>query len=169
MIYSLCVSSAGFTGTRCGYTVIPKELVVSDSEGNEFSVYKLWYRRQATKFNGVSYSVQCGAAAVFSPEGLKQIKKNIAFYKENAKIIADALTEMGIWFTGGENSPYIWLKCPGGMKSWDFFDKLLNEINVVGTPGAGFGENGEGFFRLTAFGDRENTLEAVKRIKSLRF
>ncbi len=161
--------TAGFTGTRCGYTVIPKELVVHDGEGLEHSVYKLWYRRQATKFNGVSYPVQCAAAAVFSPEGQKQIKENIAFYMENAKIIADALTEMGIWFTGGKNSPYIWLKCPAGMKSWDFFDKLLNEINVVGTPGAGFGDNGEGFFRLTAFGDRENTLEAVRRLKTLKF
>lgn len=161
--------TAGFTGTRCGYTVIPKELTAYDESGNPFNVYKLWYRRQATKFNGVSYPVQCGAAAVFSPEGQKQIKSNIAFYMENAKIIAQTLTEMGVWFTGGKNSPYIWLKCPNGMKSWEFFDKLLNEINVVGTPGAGFGENGEGFFRLTAFGDRENTLEAARRIKTLKF
>lgn len=161
--------TAGFTGTRCGYTVIPKELEFFDKNGKSFNVYKVWYRRQATKFNGVSYPVQCAAAAVFTELGQKEIKANIAYYMENAKVIADALTEMGIWFTGGKNSPYIWLKCPNGMGSWEFFDYLLTNANVVGTPGAGFGNNGEGFFRLTAFGDKAKTVEAVQRIKNLNF
>ncbi len=159
--------TAGFTGTRCGYTVIPHELEMKNSAGETVNIHKLWYRRQATKFNGVSYPVQCGAAAVFTNEGQKQIKANIAYYMENAQIIADALSELGIWFTGGKNSPYIWLKCPKNMGSWEFFDYLLDNANVVGTPGVGFGNNGEGYFRLTAFGDREATLEAVRRIKSL--
>lgn len=154
--------TAGFTGTRCGYTVVPKALVREDS-----SLNKMWLRRQTTKFNGVPYIVQKGAAAVFTPEGLPQIKDTIQYYLDNAKIIAQAMDELGIWYTGGTNSPYIWLKCPGNMKSWDFFDLLLEQANVVGTPGAGFGNNGEGFFRLTAFGNRENTQEAVERIKAL--
>ncbi len=154
--------TAGFTGTRCGYTVIPKEL-----ERDGHNIYKLWYRRQATKFNGVSWPVQCAAAAVFSPEGQQQIKVNLEYYKENARIIAAALDELGIYYTGGKNSPYIWLECPRGMKSWEFFDHLLHNANVVGTPGAGFGKNGEGFFRLTSFGDRDKTIEAVERIKKL--
>lgn len=154
--------TAGFTGTRCGYTVIPKEL-----ERDGHNIYKLWYRRQATKFNGVSWPVQCAAAAVFSEEGQKQIRINIEYYRENAKIITDALDELDIYYTGGKNSPYIWLKCPNNMGSWEFFDLLLHKANVVGTPGEGFGENGAGYFRLTSFGDRENTLEAVKRIKSV--
>lgn len=153
--------TAGFTGTRCGYTIVPTELV----RGGQ-SLNKLWLRRQTTKFNGVPYVVQRGAEAVFSPEGQHQIHTAIAYYKENAKIIAEALDELGIWYTGGINSPYIWLKCPNGMGSWEFFDFLLEQANVVGTPGAGFGDNGEGFFRLTAFGDRENTKEAVARIKA---
>lgn len=153
--------TAGFTGTRCGYTVIPKEL-----EMNGTNIYKLWYRREATKFNGVSYPVQCGAAAVFSDEGLAQIKENIRYYQANAKIITDTMDECGIKYTGGINSPYVWLKCPDNMKSWDFFDYLLNEIEVVGTPGAGFGKNGEGWFRLTSFGDREKTAEAMQRFKN---
>lgn len=152
--------TAGFTGTRCGYTVVPMNLV---REGQ--SLNKLWLRRQTTKFNGVPYVVQRGAEAVFTAEGQQQIHEAIAYYKENAKIIAEAMDELGIWYTGGVNSPYIWLKCPNGMGSWEFFDFLLEQANVVGTPGAGFGENGEGFFRLTAFGDRKNTKEAVKRIK----
>lgn len=154
--------TAGFTGTRCGYTVIPKEL-----ERDGHNIYKLWYRRQATKFNGVSWPVQCAAAAVFSDEGQKQIKENLSYYKENAKIIAEALDDAGIYYTGGKNSPYIWLECPNGMGSWEFFDLLLEKANVVGTPGSGFGKNGEGFFRLTSFGDREKTIEAVKRLKNL--
>lgn len=153
---------AGFTGTRCGYTVIPMEL-----ERDGVKLHKLWLRRQTTKFNGVPYIVQKGAATVFSEEGQKQIQANIGYYMENAKIIADAMREMNIWFTGGEHSPYIWLKCPNNMGSWEFFDYLLENANVVGTPGAGFGQNGEGFFRLTAFGDRENTKEAVARIQKL--
>lgn len=154
--------TAGFTGTRCGYTVIPKEL-----ERDGHNIYKLWYRREATKFNGVSYPVQCAAAAVFSEEGQKQIKENLSYYKENAKIISSALDELGIYYTGGKNSPYIWLECPNGMGSWEFFDYLLENANVVGTPGEGFGDCGKGYFRLTSFGDRDNTIEAVERIKKL--
>lgn len=154
--------TAGFTGTRCGYTVVPSELVF---EGK--SLNKMWLRRQTTKFNGVPYIVQKGAAAVFTTDGRAQIKENIDYYLGNAKIMADTLKELGIWFVGGENSPYIWLKCPNNMKSWDFFDYLLDNIQVVGTPGSGFGANGEGFFRLTAFGSRENTKKAMERLKSL--
>ena len=154
--------TAGFTGTRCGYTIIPKQLELDGT-----NIYKLWYRRLSTKFNGVSYPVQCAAAAVFSEEGQKQTKENIAYYKENAKIIAGAMDELGIKYTGGVNSPYIWLKCPNNMGSWEFFDYLLENAYVVGTPGEGFGKNGDGWFRLTSFGDRENTIEAVERIKKL--
>ena len=154
--------TAGFTGTRCGYTVVPQEL-----KRDGMSLNAMWLRRQTTKFNGVPYIVQRGAAAVFTPEGQRQIKENIAYYRENARIIAGALRERGVWFTGGENSPYIWLKCPDGLGSWDYFDRLLTEANVVGTPGEGFGKNGEGFFRLTAFGDRANTEEAVRRLARL--
>lgn len=153
---------AGFTGTRCGWTVVPQTLVYDGVKLN-----KLWLRRQTTKFNGVSYPVQKAAAAVFTPEGRRQIKENLDYYKTNARVITAALDELGIWYTGGINSPYIWLKCPDNMKSWDFFDLLLTKANVVGTPGAGFGEMGEGFFRLTAFGDRDRTVEAVERIKKL--
>ncbi|MBQ8885120.1 MAG: LL-diaminopimelate aminotransferase [Clostridia bacterium] len=154
--------TAGFTGTRCGYTVVPEAL-----EFSGMSLRKMWLRRQTTKFNGVSYIVQKGAAAVFTPEGEKQIAENLAYYRENAKIIADCMDECGVFYTGGKNSPYIWLECPKGMTSWEFFDYLLENIQVVGTPGSGFGKNGEGFFRLTAFGSRETTLEACKRLKTL--
>lgn len=154
--------TAGFTGTRCGYTVVPEVLNFQGS-----SLNKMWLRRQTTKFNGVSYIVQRGAEAVFTPEGQKQIRANIDYYRENAKLITDAMDELGIWYTGGQNSPYIWLKCPGNMKSWDFFDYLLEQANVVGTPGAGFGDNGEGFFRLTAFNNHENTKEAMERLKEV--
>ena len=153
---------AGFTGTRCGYTIVPKTL-----EKDGFSANKMWLRRQATKFNGVPYIVQKGAAAVFTEQGRKEINQNIAYYKNNAKIIAECMDELGIWYTGGKNSPYIWLKCPNNMKSWEFFDFLLNNAQVVGTPGAGFGSNGEGYFRLTAFGSEAVTREAVARIKSV--
>lgn len=153
---------AGFTGTRCGFTVVPK---VIKKDG--LSANKMWLRRQTTKFNGVPYIVQRAAAAVFTPEGRKQIAENLAYYEENAKLIADTLTELGVWFTGGKHSPYIWLKCPNGMSSWEFFDYLLQNAQVVGTPGAGFGVNGEGFFRLTAFGSKEVTKEAMARIKTL--
>ena len=149
---------AGFTGTRCGYTVVPKAL----GDAN-----KIWYRRQATKFNGASYVVQKGAEAVFSQEGQRQIKANIGFYKENAKLISECMDRLKIKYTGGKNSPYIWLKCPDGMNSWQFFDCLLENAQVVGTPGSGFGRNGEGFFRLTAFGGREETEEALERIEKL--
>ncbi len=161
--------TAGFTGMRCGYTVIPKELEVVASDGTTVSISQIWGRRQGSKFNGVSYPVQCGAAAVFSDEGQKQIKENIKYYQQNAKVISSTLDEMGIKYTGGKNSPYIWLKCPNGMDSWEFFDYLLKEANVVGTPGSGFGKNGEGWFRLTAFGDKDKTVEAMERIKNLKF
>ena len=154
--------TAGFTGTRCGWTVVPKTLVRDGAILN-----KLWLRRQTTKFNGVSYPVQKAAAAVFSPEGRAQIKANLDYYRENAKTITDALDKIGIRYTGGVNSPYIWLECPNNMKSWEFFDLLLEKANVVGTPGAGFGEMGEGCFRLTAFGDKERTKEAAERIVKL--
>lgn len=153
---------AGFTGTRCGYAVVPKQL-----EKDGFNANKAWLRRQSTKFNGVPYIVQKGAAAVFSDEGMAQIQSNLAYYKRNAGLIAECMDELGIWYTGGKNSPYIWLKCPRGMGSWEFFDYLLNNAQVVGTPGAGFGKNGEGYFRLTAFGSEEITREAVARIKKL--
>ncbi|MGN1007740.1 MAG: LL-diaminopimelate aminotransferase [Butyricicoccus sp.] len=154
--------TAGFTGTRCGYTVVPMAL-----ERDGMSLNKMWLRRQTTKFNGVPYVVQRGAAAVFSEEGQKQIQENLNYYKQNAKVLAETLDELGIWYTGGKNSPYLWLKCPNGMKSWEFFDYLLEKANVVGTPGSGFGANGEGFFRLTAFGDQQKTLEAAERLKTL--
>ena len=154
--------TAGFTGVRCGYTVVPKALIFDN-----ISVNNLWFRRQSTKFNGVSYVVQRGAAAVFSKTGLTQIKENINYYKENAHLIAEILHKKNIYFTGGENSPYIWLKCPDNMSSWEYFDYLLERANIVGTPGAGFGQTGEGFFRLTSFGDRENILKAVQRLKNL--
>lgn len=154
--------TAGFTGIRCGYTVIPSDL---SFEGQ--NINSMWLRRLACKCNGVSYITQRGAEAVFSEAGLTEIKKNINYYKENARLIASALEEMGIFFTGGKNSPYIWLKCPNNMNSWEFFDLLLNELNIIGTPGSGFGKNGEGFFRLSAFGDRADTIEAVKKLKKL--
>lgn len=156
---------AGFTGTRCAYTVVPKELMAVASDGTEVSVNKLWARRVSTKFNGVSYIIQKGAAAVYTEKGKKQTAETISYYMTNAAIIRDGLKEMGLEVFGGVNAPYIWLKTPKGMTSWELFDKLLNEVNVVGTPGSGFGPSGEGYFRLTAFGTRDNTLEAVKRIK----
>lgn len=166
--------TAGFTGTRCGYTIVPSDLKVSVSklkgikfENTEVQLNKLWLRRQTTKFNGVPYIVQRGAAAVFTEEGMAQCMENINYYRENAKIIADTMDELGIKYFGGINSPYIWLQCPNGMGSWEFFDYLLENINVVGTPGEGFGENGEGYFRLTAFGDKEKTIEAMDRLKNL--
>ena len=154
--------TAGFTGTRCGWTVVPLSL---ETEG--MSLNHMWLRRQTTKFNGVPYLVQRGAAAVFTPEGQRQTAEGIAYYRENAHLIADALTGLGIWYTGGVNSPYVWLACPDGMDSWTFFDRLLEKAQVVGTPGAGFGRNGEGYFRLTAFGDRDRTRQAVERLRRL--
>ena len=155
--------TAGFTGTRCGYTIMPKELTF---DGMRFN--KMWLRRQTTKFNGVSYIVQRGAQAVFTPEGRRQIKENIAYYHSNAAIITEALDELNIWYTGGKNSPYIWLRCPDGRNSWDFFDFLLDSAGIVGTPGAGFGKNGDRYFRLTAFSSQENTAKAMKLLKNLK-
>jgi LL-diaminopimelate aminotransferase len=155
--------TAGFTGTRCGYTIIPNELIVGGT-----SLNKMWYRRQSTKSNGVPYIVQRGAAAVFTPEGQAQVQKDIAYYMNNAHIITTALDKMkGVWYTGGTNSPYIWLRCFDNMSSWDFFDYLLEKARVVGTPGSGFGHNGENYFRITAFGNTESTKEAVERIQNL--
>ena len=155
--------TAGFTGTRCGYTVVPRDLVRKTADGRELSLNKMWLRRQTTKFNGVPYIVQKGAQKVFSKEGLAQCKANLAYYQENAKIIMQALDKCGIKYFGGMHSPYIWLECPKGMDSWAFFDYLLNKIALVGTPGSGFGKMGTKYFRLTAFGSRENTIEGMER------
>lgn len=157
--------TAGFTGTRCGYTIVPHDLVCKTKDGREMSLNKMWLRRQTTKFNGVPYIIQRGAEAVFSEEGQKQCREMLAFYKENARIMSEALAKKGIKFYGGTHSPYIWMQCPNGMGSWEFFDYLLEKLAVVGTPGAGFGSMGEGYFRLTAFGSRENTIEAMGRIE----
>ena len=154
--------TAGFTGTRCGYTVIPKDLTRGGMNLND-----MWVRNRTTKTNGVSYIIQKGAAAIFTPEGQQQIHQNIAIYKNNAKILMDALDKLGIWYTGGKNAPYIWMKCPGGMGSWEFFDYILNEIQVVGTPGEGFGACGEGYFRFSTFGSPEDTKTAAQRLVEL--
>ena len=161
--------NAGFTGTRCAFCVVPKELYAYTKSGEKVSLNSLWNRRHTTKFNGTPYIIQRGAEAAYSPEGKEQIKSMIAYYMENAKIIRDGIKELGFSVFGGVNAPYIWLKTPGKLTSWEFFDVLLNEANVVGTPGVGFGPSGEGYFRLTAFGSRENTVEAVSRIKKLSF
>lgn len=154
--------TAGFTGVRCGYTVVPKELVFEGASLNQF-----WARRQATKFNGVSYVTQRAAEAVYSEEGKKQTKETIAYYQRNARVIFDTLTEAGFTCYGAVNSPYVWLKTPDNMTSWEFFDDLLDKCQVVGTPGSGFGKSGEGYLRLTAFGNYVKTIEAVERIKSV--
>jgi len=159
--------TAGFTGTRCGYTIVPKAITSKSADGREMSLNKMWNRRQCTKFNGVPYIVQRAAAAVFSEAGMAEAKAMIAHYMENAKIISDTMTELGIRYTGGINSPYIWFECPFGMDSWQFFDFLLEKAGVVGTPGAGFGQNGNNWFRLTAFNNKENTVEAMKRFRSI--
>lgn len=158
--------TAGFTGTRCAYTVVPKDILVYDSNGEGHSLNRLWLRRQTTKFNGVSYPVQAGAAAIYTEEGKKQIQETIDYYMENARIIREGLKQAGFTVFGGVNAPYIWMKTPHNMGSWEFFDKLIKEAHVVGTPGAGFGASGEGYFRLTAFGTRENTEKAIERIKT---
>ena len=154
--------TAGFTGTRCGYTIVPSNLKYDGA-----TINKLWLRRQTTKFNGVPYVVQKGAEAVFSEQGQKQIKENINYYMNNAKLLSNSLKELGVWHVGGKNSPYIWFKCINNLNSWDFFDYLLENANVVGTPGSGFGKNGEGYFRMTAFASKENTIEAIDRIKNI--
>lgn len=151
---------AGFTGTRCGYTIVPQALA-----GGKLN--KMWLRRQTTKFNGVSYPVQRAAAAVFSPEGLAACRANIAVYQENTRMIGETLQDLGVWYVGGKNSPYIWMQCPDGMTSWDFFDRLLETAHIVGTPGSGFGKNGEGFFRLTGFGANDRTREAMRRLREI--
>ena len=157
--------TAGFTGVRCGYTVVPKELTAATLEGERIPLNRMWNRRQCTKFNGTSYITQRGAEAVYSPEGKTQIRKTIDYYMTNARIMRESLRSCGLRVYGGENAPYIWLKTPDGLSSWKFFDKLLYEVNIVGTPGVGFGPGGEGFLRLTAFGDRNDTLEAMSRLK----
>ena len=161
--------TAGFTGTRCGYTIVPKTVTGRAADGSRVPFNKLWNRRHTTKFNGTAYIVQCGAAAIYTEEGKKQVKELISYYMENARIIREGLKAVGIKAYGGVNAPYIWLKTPDNMSSWDFFDKLLHEVNIVGTPGAGFGPCGEGYFRLTAFGSRENTERAVARFAKLKF
>lgn len=153
---------ASFTGTRCGYTVVPKALVRGG-----MSLRKMWLRRQTTKFNGVSYPVQRAAEAAFTEEGMAQCREHLDVYRENARVIRETLAQLGIWHIGGTDSPYIWMQCPGGMKSWEYFQELLEKANVVGTPGSGFGKNGEGFFRLTAFGTKEDTAEAMERMKRM--
>lgn len=157
--------TAGFTGTRCAYTVVPKTVMGRTEAGKQVPLNQLWNRRHTTKFNGVPYIIQRGAEAAYSPEGKQQIKEVIAYYMNNAKVIREGLLSMGLTVFGGVNAPYIWLKTPAGLDSWAFFDKLLSEANIVGTPGAGFGPAGEGYFRLTAFGNAERTIEAVDRMK----
>jgi LL-diaminopimelate aminotransferase len=156
--------NAGFTGTRCALTVVPKNLTAKAGDGADVELWKLWNRRQSTKFNGVSYIVQRGAEAVYSPEGQAQVKELVSFYLENARIIREQLTAAGLQVYGGVNAPYVWVKTPNGLSSWDFFDKLLHQVNVVGTPGSGFGASGEGYFRISAFNSRENVEAAMQRI-----
>jgi LL-diaminopimelate aminotransferase len=158
--------TAGFTGTRCAYTVVPRDVTARASTGEAVPLHGLWFRRQSTKFNGAPYLIQRGASAIYTPEGQKQARTTIEYYMHNARVIRDGLETAGLTVYGGRNAPYIWLKTPAGLDSWGFFDKLLNEAHVVGTPGAGFGRYGEGYFRLTGFGDRAATEEAVARIKS---
>ncbi|MBD2460238.1 LL-diaminopimelate aminotransferase [Oscillatoria sp. FACHB-1407] len=158
--------NAGFTGTRCALTVVPKTLTAKAADGSDVELWKLWNRRQTTKFNGVSYIVQRGAEAVYSDEGKAQTQALVSFYMENAKIIREQLTAAGIQVYGGVNAPYVWVKTPNNLSSWDFFDKLLHTVNVVGTPGSGFGAAGEGYFRISAFNSRENVEEAMRRITS---
>lgn len=157
--------TAGFTGTRCAYTVIPKTVMAQDEKGNWHPLNALWYRRQTTKFNGVSYPVQRAAAAIYTEEGKKEIRQMIHFYMENASLMKKSLTRMGFTVYGGDNAPYVWMKTKNNMKSWDFFDLLLHKVNIVGTPGSGFGPSGEGFFRFSAFCQRENLLEAMDRLE----
>jgi len=156
---------AGFTGVRCAYTVVPKALTGSTASGERVALNALWARRQSTKFNGVSYPVQRAAAAVYTPEGLAQTAEQIAYYMENARRVREGLSAAGFTVFGGVNAPYVWMRTPKGLGSWEFFDRLLSEANVVGTPGAGFGPNGEGYLRLSAFNSRENVDEAVTRIR----
>lgn len=153
--------TAGFTGTRCGYTIVPGELT---RQG--MSLRQMWLRRQTTKFNGVSYPVQRAAAAAFTPQGLAECREQLGVYQQNARLMSDTLAELGVWHVGGQHSPYVWMACPQGRSSWAFFDELLTRAHLVGTPGCGFGQNGEGYFRLTAFGTPENTREAMRRLRA---
>ncbi|MBE0622686.1 MAG: LL-diaminopimelate aminotransferase [Burkholderiales bacterium] len=159
--------TAGFTGVRCAFTVIPKNLKGKTRDGREVAIHPLWNRRHCTKFNGVSYPVQRGAAAIYSPEGKQQVRETIAFYLANAKLVRETLTKLGLQVYGGVNAPYVWLKTPGKLSSWDFFDRLLQQAHLVGTPGSGFGASGEGYFRLSAFNSRANVEEAVKRFAKI--
>lgn len=158
--------NAGFTGTRCAFTVVPKTVIGYTAAGEKYPLNKLWNRRQTTKFNGVPYIIQKGAEAVYSTQGQQQIKALVDYYMENARIIREGLASAGLEAFGGVNAPYIWLRTPNNMDSWAFFDKLLNEVHIVGTPGTGFGPSGAGYFRLTAFGSKENTIQAIDRIKT---
>ena len=160
--------TAGFTGVRCGYTVIPKEVTATTATGERVALNALWNRRQCTKFNGTSYITQCGAEAIYSKEGKQQVRETIDYYMENARIMREGLTAAGIQVFGGKNAPYLWVKTPEGFTSWQFFDHLLNEANIVSTPGVGFGPSGEGYLRLTAFGQREDCIEAIQRISQDR-
>lgn len=160
--------TAGFTGTRCAFTVVPKELKGKARDGSAVSLYALWNRRQATKFNGVSYPIQKAAEACYTDAGKKEIREMIAYYMSNARVIREGLTKFGIEVSGGVNAPYIWLKTPNGLGSWEFFDKLLNELHIVGTPGSGFGACGEGYFRISAFGSAANVAEAMARLGRMR-
>ncbi|WP_303059165.1 LL-diaminopimelate aminotransferase [Veillonella magna] len=161
--------TAGFTGTRCAYTIVPKEVTARTKDGERKQLNPMWNRRQCTKFNGVPYIIQRAAEAVYTEDGYKQTRENIAYYKENARIIREGLESIGLTVFGGVDAPYIWLKAPAGMTSWDLFDLLLEKVHIVSTPGSGFGPSGEGYLRLTAFGSRENTLRAIERIKTLSF
>ena len=158
--------TAGFTGVRCGYTVIPKEVPAASLDGQRIPLNPLWNLRHCTKFNGTSYITQRGAEAIYTPDGQKQIKETINYYMENARIMRESLKKVGLSVYGGVNAPYIWLKVPEGTTSWKFFDQLLYEVNIVSTPGVGFGPSGEGYLRLTAFGEREDCLEAMQRIQN---
>jgi len=161
--------TAGFTGTRCAYTIIPKNLVATTSNGVEEAVHPLWFRRQATKFNGVSYPVQKAAAAIFTPEGKNEVKSTISYYMNNAGILREKLTKLGFQVFGGKDAPYVWVNSNRGIRSWDLFDKLLKEANVVGTPGSGFGPSGEGYFRFSSFATHENVLNAMDRLNNLKW
>jgi LL-diaminopimelate aminotransferase len=161
--------TAGFTGTRCAYTVIPKSLVASTSDGTEKQLYPLWFRRHTTKFNGVSYPVQKAAAAIYTPEGKKEVSSIISYYMNNARILRENLAKMGFQVFGGINAPYVWVNSGRGINSWDLFDKLLHEAHVVGTPGSGFGPSGEGYFRFSSFATHENVLKALERLRNLKW
>jgi LL-diaminopimelate aminotransferase len=161
--------TAGFTGTRCAYTIIPKNLMACTADGVEKPLHPLWFRRHTTKFNGVSYPVQRAAAAIFTPEGKKEVKSTISYYMNNAKILRESLAKLGFQVYGGKDSPYVWVNSGRGIKSWDLFDKLLNEVHVVGTPGSGFGPSGEGYFRFSSFASHENVLKAMERLNNLKW